>query len=292
MFYRGKHLPKKVGHHPETYLPLLVAALIGVIMIAGAIVAEVHLSKHASAVNVLVVDEAEKGVELSVPISNAISMPSDMTNGQAPRKAPNMPVVVGTKSTTKHQPAPATQEPSEAVAVVTYTVNPADYADRACPLYIRQMMAQILFSEAECVVSDAERSMCIWTMFDRDDSGIAWFGGSLEQILTKPGQYEYHPEVPVTERNLALVNDVAGRWYLERCGATDVGRTLPAHICFFETAAEAGWHNQFYWLENGVWGTRHNFDHHKPIANPYQGDKPDLVTINASIMEALMDAVL
>ena len=274
MFYRGKHLPTKVDHHPETYLPLLVATLIGIIMLAGAVMAEVFLSKHTSAVNVLVVDETKKSVELSVPISNAISTPS------------NTSVVVGAKSTTK----PATQEPSE--AVITHVVNPADYADRACPIYVRQMMAQILFCEAECVVSDAERSMVIWTMFNRYDSGIAWFGGSLGQILTKTGQYEYHPETPATERNLALVNDVAGRWYLEKCGTTDVGRTLPAHIYFFETAAEVGWHNQFYWLENGVWGTRHNFDHYTPLANPYQGGEPDPVTIDASIMEVLTDAIL
>lgn len=161
-------------------------------------------------------------------------------------------------------------EESMAATVSTPVPTPvlADY-ELALPLYLREMLAQVLYKEADCVISDAERSMVVWVPLNRYDSGIAWFGGDLESIITKPWQFAYDPDAPVTERNLALVNDVVGRWYREKQGETNVGRTLPINIWFFEADEEELWHNNFYYMEDGLGGERHYFDYNYPLADPY-----------------------
>lgn len=164
------------------------------------------------------------------------------------------------------QPAPVAAAGASDDAALKATPL-ADY-EKALPLHTREMLAQLLHGEADIVVSDAERSMVVWTPLNRYDSGIAWFGGDLESIITKAWQFAYDPDAPVTERNLALVNDVVGRWYREKQGETDVGRTLPAHVWFFEAVEGPGWHNTFYWYSNGLYGERFDFGY-EPTINPY-----------------------
>lgn len=138
------------------------------------------------------------------------------------------------------------------------------------PLSDRQRMAKVLYEEADCVISTAERSMVVWVFFNRYDSGVAWFGGTFERILTKPKQFAWNPNSPVTERNLALVNDVCLRWYREHQGDTDVGRTLPDYVYYFSAdSGSHGWHNRFYWTDQPLSGEKHLLDYNQPLANPY-----------------------
>lgn len=136
---------------------------------------------------------------------------------------------------------------------------------------VRQMLAQTLYAEAGCVESDAERSMVLWTILNRYDSGIEWFGGTLEEVISKQGQFAYSPLGEYTDAEVDLVDDVINRYIAEKMGEEHVGRTLPADIYFFHTDFEAaGWHNYFYALSDGLSGDMEIFDRDHPIENPYE----------------------
>lgn len=141
------------------------------------------------------------------------------------------------------------------------------------------ILAKLLYGEAndECV-NDCERSMVIWCVLNRIDSGISWFGNTIEEIVTKPGQFTgYHEDAPITEQDLTLVNDVASRWAREKAGDQNVGRTLPKEYLFFVTDTKSsGWHNAFYcWSTGGLGGSNACqayqvwYDYKNPISNPY-----------------------
>lgn len=176
------------------------------------------------------------------------------------------------QETTDSAPAPESIPEEPAVTETAPSLSELsieELAELAFPLSTRQKMAQALHGEADCVKSDAERSMVIWVILNRYDSGVAWFGVTIEGILTKPSQFAYSATAPVTERNLALVNDVCARWYLEKQGETDVGRTLPSYVYYFVADSGPGWHNRFYWTDQPLDGPRHYLDYTQPIANPY-----------------------
>lgn len=141
-------------------------------------------------------------------------------------------------------------------------------ADQVFPLYVRQMMANVVYNEANVVESAAERSMIAWTILNRYDTG--WFGSSLEEIITAPYQFAYYQNTPITDRNLAMVDDVVVRWAREKRGETNVGRTLPSDILYYHAGHDPGWHNWFYKLANGRSGSRVYYDIYNPIANPYE----------------------
>ena len=75
----------------------------------------------------------------------------------------------------------------------------------------REVLAKLLYGEANHGdLSDCERSMVIWVVFNRFDSNISWFGNTIEEIVTRSGQFVgYRENNPVTRENLDLVDDVA-----------------------------------------------------------------------------------
>ena len=132
-----------------------------------------------------------------------------------------------------------------------------------------QMIARVIYCESNCVESEAERSMIAWTILNRIDSGISWFGDSVSSIITKPGQFCYTPSAPLTDRNYELAKDVTSRWLAEKSGETNVGRTLPVEFLFYHASKEH-WHNSFYRLSGGgLNGERIYFDRNHPAENPY-----------------------
>lgn len=138
-------------------------------------------------------------------------------------------------------------------------------------LKTRLMLAQLLYGEADGVASHSERSMVVWCVLNRYDSGLEWFGATLEDIISKPGQFVgYRPENPVTERNLILVNRVISNYIAEKEGYNmPIGRTLPEDIYFFHAAKDGTNHNVFYKMSDGAIGGERIYFGYTPLCTPY-----------------------
>lgn len=109
----------------------------------------------------------------------------------------------------------------------------------------REMMAKTLYRESNRPFSgDTEASKVVWTMLNRFDHPD--FDDDMEKILV--ASYDFREESPVTEENMALVNDVICRWVAEKNGIEDVGRTLPKDYCFFWGDGQI---NHFYKYSSG-----------------------------------------
>ena len=95
-----------------------------------------------------------------------------------------------------------------------------------------EMLAKTIWAEARGVPSTARQAAVAWCALNRLDAGT--FGDTLAEVLSKPYQFAYDQASPVTDEFLALADDVLYRWYLEKTGVEDVGRTLPENYLFFE----------------------------------------------------------
>ena len=69
-------------------------------------------------------------------------------------------------------------------------------------------------------------------ILNRYDAGI--YGSSIEEVITAPHQFAYSEESPATAELIELADDVLQRWWAEKTGETNVGRTLPEDYFFFE----------------------------------------------------------
>lgn len=109
-----------------------------------------------------------------------------------------------------------------------------------------EILAKTLYGEANCV-DDVGKEMVVWCILNRLDSGI--FGDSITEICTAPYQFEgYHPDYPITDKNLAIIDYVIDQWELEKIGY-EVDRVLPSDYLFFvaDSDPEIGyWKNLFY----------------------------------------------
>lgn len=112
------------------------------------------------------------------------------------------------------------------------------------------MMAKVMYCEAKGIGDKRELSMICWTILNRLDSGR--FGGSISAIITSPRQFAYRASAPTVNQCgvdlLALSQDVLSRWYREKQGETEVGRTLPPGYCYYKGD---GKHNYFQLTNNG-----------------------------------------
>lgn len=97
-----------------------------------------------------------------------------------------------------------------------------------------EMIAKTVYGEALVTYSETEMSAVVWCILNRVDSNGYACGNSIEYVVTYPGQFSgYSQSNPVTSEIDALVRDVLDRWYAEKNGSTDVGRTLPAEYIYF-----------------------------------------------------------
>lgn len=245
------------------YLPLVSTICLAAIMV-GVIVRNTRVSGPA--------DFAEMAHASEMPeLQREIIVQETKTEASLPevQKAQEIPEAEKVAPETKPAPKPVVKE--QTPVKEAKTSSSSTLSDRE-----REILAKLLHGEAnsDCV-SQVERSMVIWCVFNRVDSGISWFGGTIEKIVTKSGQFTgYHENAPVTSENLALVDDVAARWAREKAGETNVGRTIPREFLFFVTDRNTpGYHNRFYrWSTGGLGGknaTQINYDYKNPIANPY-----------------------
>lgn len=102
-----------------------------------------------------------------------------------------------------------------------------------------ELIGRTIWGEAGGVQSKAERAAVAWCILNRVDA----YGQSIEEVVTAPWQFHgYRTEGECPAEHLELAVDVLTRWYAEKCGATEVGRTLPADYLYF---VGDGWRNHF-----------------------------------------------
>ena len=108
-----------------------------------------------------------------------------------------------------------------------------------------EIIAQILYHECRGLPK-LEQSAVVWTILNRVDSELAYFPDTIYEVCTqKIGKFymfAYRDNAPIEEELYNLAYDVLVRWYREKRGETDVGRTLPAEYIYFWGDGE---HNYF-----------------------------------------------
>lgn len=93
-----------------------------------------------------------------------------------------------------------------------------------------ELIGRTIWGEAGGVQSKAERAAVAWCILNRVDAR----GQSIEEVVTAYKQFHgYRPTGDCPQEHLELAADVLVRWYAEKCGAVNVGRTLPADYLYF-----------------------------------------------------------
>lgn len=142
--------------------------------------------------------------------------------------------------------APVDAEFTTAVVLpqIEPTVQPtAEPTLPPCPITYEEvfMLAQTMHAESQVVywngtnygVSYIARQAAVgWCSLNRLDNG--GFGDTLAEVLSKPYQFAWCEDAPVTDHFLWLAQDIVDRWWAEKQGETDVGRTLPSDYLYFE----------------------------------------------------------
>lgn len=109
-------------------------------------------------------------------------------------------------------------------------------------------------------LNKTEMSAIIWCVLNRVDSKI--FPNTIYEVCSQKGQFHgYKEHFPVWDNIKELVEDVLMRWQNEKCGATNVGRTLPQSYLFF---IGDGKHNHY--ME--TWKSRIYYDWN--LKSPYK----------------------
>lgn len=118
-------------------------------------------------------------------------------------------------------------------AAVYSAAEPCRYAIQADP-GDATILAKLLWGEARGVESDAEKAAVVWCVLNRVDATGYGMGGSVEDVVTFPGQFSgYSYSHPVDPELYALAADVLERWALEKLSLEDCGRVLPAAYLWF-----------------------------------------------------------
>lgn len=112
-----------------------------------------------------------------------------------------------------------------------------------------ELIGRTIWGEAGGVQSKAERAAVAWCILNRVDA----FDQTIEEVVTAPHQFQgYRPEGDCPDEHLDLAEDVLERWQMEKYGATDVGRVLPADCLYFLGDGQRNhftneWQSTIYW---------------------------------------------
>lgn len=104
-----------------------------------------------------------------------------------------------------------------------------------------EILAKVVWGEARGIKSRAHQAAIVWCILNRLDSG-AW-GTTIAEVATKPYQFAYKADAPVEPEFYVLAQDVCARWWAEKNGIENVGRTLPKDYLYFYGD---GKENRFY----------------------------------------------
>ena len=104
-----------------------------------------------------------------------------------------------------------------------------------------ELLAKLVWGEA-MGLDKLEQSAVIWCVLNRVDSQSRLFPDTIKEVILQPNQFSgYHKWCPVKEDIVDLVKDVLTRWYMEKDGIEDVGRTLPKDYYFFRGFSKHNW---------------------------------------------------
>lgn len=97
------------------------------------------------------------------------------------------------------------------------------------------MLAKVLYRECGAVKSVTAQACVAWTALNRVD-----YEGdvSLKTILTRPNQFVYDKNAPVTDHLYWLAGDVLTRWNNEKNGLASIGRVLPKEYRYFASRGD------------------------------------------------------
>ena len=105
----------------------------------------------------------------------------------------------------------------------------AEYIPNAAEV---EALAKMLYGEARGIASDMEKAACVWCVLNRVDDSR--FPDTVLEVLEAPYQFAgYSADYPVLPELATLAADVLNRYYAEKNGQQDAGRTLPADYFFF-----------------------------------------------------------
>lgn len=122
-----------------------------------------------------------------------------------------------------------------------------------------EMLAKVLYDESNVLhwygtkfgmSYTARQAAVAWIAFNRLDAG---FADTLAGVLSYPHAFAYHPETEVTAEMYALANDVAARWWAEKNGAEDVGRTITSDYFFFSGDGKENYFRKNYIDDGTIW---------------------------------------
>ena len=122
------------------------------------------------------------------------------------------------------------------------------------------MIAKVLYRECRGVPSITEQACVAWTILNRVDNGN--FGNSISEVITRPNQFAYSHNTPVTDELYALSLDVLTRWNAEKNGRENIGRVLPKEYLYFNGS---GGRNHF--RTGGANSTTWKYELTSPYAN-------------------------
>ena len=100
-------------------------------------------------------------------------------------------------------------------------------------------LARTIWGEARGIPSKAEQAAVAWCVLNRVDAG---YGNTVLEVVSAPGQFHgYSSSYPITDDLADLAKDVLTRWYREKDGEVDVGRTLPSDYYYFNGHGGHNW---------------------------------------------------
>ena len=120
------------------------------------------------------------------------------------------------------------------------------------------VLANCLYGEARGLGS-TERSAVVWCVLNRVDSNK--FPNDIISVVTQKSQftgynanrtYQSQAAKDVLESCRKLCIDVVERWYREKAGEENVGRTLPSTYCFFYGKHGKNWFRET-WKGTDLW---------------------------------------
>ena len=149
---------------------------------------------------------------------------------------------------------PAVKPPTEETVDIDI---PEQYRDDV--VYI----AKTVYGEARgCTTT--EQAAVVWSILNRVDSDLKYMPDDIIGVVTQKDQYlGYNPKHPVTDEIANLVEDVLGRWVMEKAGEKNVGRVLPKNYLWFYGD---GKHNHF----TDAWRNGNKWDW--SLESPYEED--------------------
>jgi len=119
--------------------------------------------------------------------------------------------------------------PQEEVKEFTIELNEQDI----------EILANVLYGEARGIKDKAHQAAVIWCILNRVDNNR--FPDTIYEVVSAPNQfYGYNPNRSYTKQTIKqledckeLARDVMYRYYKEKAGFENVGRTLPDDYYFF-----------------------------------------------------------